>query len=222
MTLIKTTFDMIERYKDCKDCNLCNGRKNVVFGEGTLPCRLLIIGEAPGTDEDMFQRPFIGKAGVLLRTTLSEVGITLADCFITNAVACIPRNESKAQHVSSFRKPTHAEISACSPRIRWLLQAAEHSAILTLGQTAYCALRYTEEDEKGNEFDLRRNLDTLRMNSIRGWQPGSSLNDAKVMSTFHPSYVLRSWPNAVVKEQWKGDIMTVRDYLDNSPVLRSN
>ncbi len=91
----------------CKKCQLCKGRTKVVFGTGPVPCNLMLIGEAPGADEDLQGEPFIGRAGQLLTKILESINIKRPDdIYIANTVKCRPPEN---------RAPLGSEQEACRP-----------------------------------------------------------------------------------------------------------
>ncbi len=92
---------------DCKACKLSETRNNIVFFGGNESARVMLIGEAPGADEDAVGLPFVGRAGKFLTKLLEEAGFDREkDLYITNIVKCRPPNN---------RKPEPNEISACAP-----------------------------------------------------------------------------------------------------------
>ena len=99
--------------RNCDSCPLSNSRTQVVFGEGALEAKLMMIGEAPGAREDAEGIPFIGRSGQLLTLLLARSGIAREDVFITNLVKCRPPEN---------RDPTADEISQCSS---WLADQIE-------------------------------------------------------------------------------------------------
>ena len=96
----------------CCRCDLCYTRTHVVFGEGPAPARLMIVGEGPGADEDERARPFVGRAGKLLDSLLSDAGIRREDAWITNIVRCRP--VTKQAGALRNRAPGADEIRACN------------------------------------------------------------------------------------------------------------
>jgi DNA polymerase len=112
----------------CTKCGLSETRSHVIFGEGNTNAEILIIGEAPGKDEDMEGRPFVGKSGKLLDKILASCGFTRNEhVFISNIVKCRPPKN---------RVPTPHEAAICMP---WLLQQIElidPKILVLLGATA--------------------------------------------------------------------------------------
>ncbi len=154
-----------DQIMQCSRCGLSKTRNHVIFGEGNLSARILIIGEAPGRDEDLQGRPFVGKSGQLLDKILGACGFTRQEhVFISNIVKCRPPDN---------RVPTCEESEVCMP---WLLKQIEiinPVIIILLGSTA---LRYMA----GNEYRITRD---------RGkWM---YINGRLSMPVFHPSALLR-------------------------------
>lgn len=115
------------RVEDCRACSLCEGRTNTVFGEGDPHARVLIIGEAPGKNEDLQGRPFVGAAGRFLDELLDAAGLKREEVFIANVLKCRP---------PSNRNPKADEIEACAPFLREQTQAIDPYVIVTLGNFA--------------------------------------------------------------------------------------
>ena len=117
-----------EDIRNCKRCPLYESRTNAVPGEGDFQRRILMIGEAPGRNEDLQGRPFVGRAGRLLNELLDSIGLTREDVFITNIVKCRPPNN---------RDPTPEEVKACSPYLERQIQVLRPKIIVTLGRHAW-------------------------------------------------------------------------------------
>jgi DNA polymerase len=151
---------------DCRRCKLCSGRTHLVFGEGSPSARLVFVGEAPGRDEDVEGRPFVGEAGRLLTRIIENgFGLNREDVYICNVVKCRP---------PSNRKPEPDEIRSCFPFLREQLRLIRPQAICALGQVAASALIGREcriSQERGKWF---------------------SFIGIPFMPTFHPTYILRN------------------------------
>jgi DNA polymerase len=116
----------------CKACKLCQGRKNVVPGEGAARPLVMVIGEGPGADEDSSGRPFVGRAGQLLDKMLAAIGLSRdRNCYIANVVKCRPPGN---------RTPRPEETAACLPFLRRQITLLNPRMILTVGNTAFRAL----------------------------------------------------------------------------------
>jgi uracil-DNA glycosylase family 4 len=115
----------------CTRCPLCAGRTQVVPGKGPARAALVLVGEAPGADEDREGEPFVGRAGGLLDKALAQAGIDRGSVFITNVVKCRP---------PANRKPTPAEAQACRPFLEGEIERVGARVALALGATAAEAL----------------------------------------------------------------------------------
>ncbi len=110
---------------NCRKCELWKTRKNPVVGEGSLKARIMFIGEAPGFNEDLQGRPFVGKAGKVLNELIESIGLRREDVYITNVVKCRPPEN---------RDPTPEEIEKCSPYIDRQIKIIRPEIICTLGK----------------------------------------------------------------------------------------
>jgi len=177
----------------CKKCPLSKGRTKVVFGNGPTPCDIMLIGEAPGADEDMQGLPFVGRAGKLLTQILESVGIKRPqDIYIANTVKCRPPEN---------RAPLASEQAACSAYLHaQIFQFVKPKIILLAGAPAVRAILKIDAP----------------MTSIRGkWVklPGT---DIDVMPIFHPAYLLRNPSKEKGKPKWITwqDMQEVKNALD--------
>lgn len=119
--------DYYEQIKDCNRCRLYPARKNLVFGDGNENANLVFIGEAPGQNEDIQGKPFVGAAGKLLTQLLQEIGLKREDVYITNIIKSRPPNN---------RDPLPDEIEACKPYLMEQLKIIQPKIIATLGAHA--------------------------------------------------------------------------------------
>lgn len=151
---------------DCRRCGLCAGRHNIVFGVGTEQADLVVVGEAPGHDDDLTGEPFVGPAGQMLdRMLLNVLGLPREQVYIANIVKCRPPGN---------RNPLPDEIAACRPFLERQLLAIRPKLILVLGSVALRALLGTDQG----------------ILKLRGqW---TSWRDIEVLPTFHPAYLLRN------------------------------
>lgn len=108
----------------CRRCPLCEGRTQTVFGAGNPEARVLIVGEAPGKNEDLQGEPFVGAAGKYLSELLAIAGLTREEVFIANVLKCRP---------PSNRDPRPEEIQACTPYLREQTRTIDPEYIVTLG-----------------------------------------------------------------------------------------
>ncbi len=161
--------------QDCGSCDLHCDRTQVVFGEGSNTPLMMIVGEAPGEDEDIQGVPFIGKAGQKLDSMLSYVGVTRDDIYITNAVLCRPPNN---------RNPRGEELDACRWRLDLQIQLLKPKLIILLGKIAMQQMKGQPIKGALTQFFSKKESDWLT------YQVGG--HEAKVLTTYHPSYHLRS------------------------------
>ena len=156
--------------RKCRACSLSLSRRNTVFGEGNPLSPFMIIGEAPGANEDEMSAPFVGKAGKFLDGCLAECGLDRSLIFISNVMKCRPSSPDGKRN----RPPTAEETGLCSP---WLIKQTEiikPKIILALGAPAAKFL-----------FGKK----TVKMGEIRGKFLESVYCDY-AMASLHPSYIL--------------------------------
>ena len=152
---------------ECTRCGLCEGRKQIVFGDGNPDADLMFVGEGPGEREDLRGLPFVGRAGELL-TAMIEKGLEIqrSDVYICNIVKCRPPKN---------RTPLPDEVNACRPFLEGQIDAVRPKVIVALGKPATSLL-------------LGRDVAITRM---RGqWQEYRGI---PLMPTFHPAYILRQY-----------------------------
>ena len=151
----------------CTKCSLGTSRTNFVFGVGNPRAGLVLIGEAPGADEDAQGEPFVGRAGQLLNKILEAIGFRREDVYICNILKCRPPNN---------REPLPEEVALCEPYLWKQLDLIKPRVILCLGRIAAKVLL------KSNE-----SLGAMREHvyEYRG---------SKVIVTYHPAALLRN-PN---------------------------
>src|SRR2546426_6271418 len=183
----ETLEDIWRDIGDCTRCGLCEGRTQVVNTHGNHGARLMFVGEAPGADEDVQGKPFVGRAGQLLTKMIEAMGIKREDVIIGNVNRCRPPGN---------RQPTLEEAAICRPFLFREIAAVQPEIIVVMGNTA---LR--------NLLEVREGITRVRghFQDFRG---------IKVMPTFHPAYLLRD--PSKKRETWE-DLKKVRDYLDSLP-----
>ena len=170
--LTRTSFSSLEELKnhigDCKRCNLCSGRRTIVFGSGSEKAKLFFVGEGPGADEDMEGEPFVGRAGKLLTKIIEAMGMKREDCYIANVVKCRPPQN---------RMPLPEEVEQCSPFLRSQIEIVKPNVIVALGLCATAHLLGTQSSMS----NLRGRFHKLPWNQ-----------KVMVMPTYHPAYLLRN------------------------------
>jgi uracil-DNA glycosylase len=171
-------FDALRRRAlSCTACGLAETRTNVVFGVGDPDARLMLVGEAPGKNEDLQGEPFVGAAGQLLDELLAGIGVKREEVYIANVLKCRPPGN---------RDPKPDEIDSCKGYLRSQIRMIHPEVVVTLGNFATKLLLPTEMGitrMRGQRFD---------------WWLGATL-----IPTFHPAAALRGRPQ--VKEQMQED-----------------
>ena len=162
---------LFEQAQNCRACQLCDDRTNVVFHSGNPNANLMIIGEGPGQQEDEQGVPFVGRAGQLLTKILESVEINRNDIYIANTVKCRPPKN---------RTPFQEEMDACRDYLVRQIQLVQPKIICLLGSAAIKSVLGP--------------TDTI--SKIRGqWitKPVDYMSDELyIMPMFHPSYLLRN------------------------------
>lgn len=157
---------------ECRNCELCERRTNVVFGEGNPVTPLVIVGEGPGANEDATGRPFVGRAGQLLDQALRECGITRKHVFICNVLKCrasIIENGSIRN-----RPPATNEVNACLPWLLRQLEIMKPLVVLSLGAPSAKVIIHKD----------------FRMTRERG-QFFTTPYARYAIAALHPAYILR-------------------------------
>ena len=167
----------------CTRCGLAGGRTQVVWAAGNLDADLLFIGEAPGFHEDKQGIPFVGAAGQLLNTLLSQVGIRRDDVYITNVVLCRPPGN---------RDPMPEEIEACRPRLIEQVGLIDPRVVVTLGNFATRVI-------------LERQVGITRVRGQRFTWQGRT-----VIPTYHPAAILRGGRGRIMEEA-QSDFRAIQD-----------
>ncbi len=182
-----TTLRELERVmKKCHKCPIGEDRLNVVFGEGSEKADIVYVGEAPGADEDEQGRPFVGRAGQLLRKIIRAMKYEPEEVYIANILKCRPPGN---------REPLPEEVQRCFPYLAMQIELIKPKVIVALGKHAAHRLLGV----------------TTPITKLRGnW---GSFHGIPVMPTFHPSYLLRN-PNSK-RELWE-DMKKVLEVVKGS------
>jgi len=120
-----------EKIVECQLCRLSESRRNAVPGEGAFDTSLMLVGEAPGRNEDLLGRPFVGAAGAFLSDLLSSIGVERTKVFITNIVKCRPPMN---------RAPRVDEVKACQPYLQRQISLIDPKIICLMGNNAISAV----------------------------------------------------------------------------------
>ncbi|TAK51383.1 MAG: uracil-DNA glycosylase [Gammaproteobacteria bacterium] len=149
----------------CTLCALHRTRTQTVFGTGDRQARLMVVGEAPGAEEDRQGEPFVGRAGQLLNAMLRAAGFARSEVFIANVLKCRPPDN---------RDPTSEEVAHCLPYLRRQLELVSPRVLLCVGRIAAQRLLGVEEP----------------LGRLRGRV--HDLQGLPVVVTYHPAYLLRA------------------------------
>ncbi len=170
----------------CTQCDLHRARTKTVFGTGEVGARCMVIGEAPGAEEDRQGEPFVGRAGRLLNAMLQAIGLSRAEVYIANIVKCRPPKN---------RDPRPEEAACCARYLRRQIELVAPEVIVAAGRVA------------------AQNLlgSTLPVGRLRGTRHGYGDRAVPVIVTYHPAYLLRS-PQEKAKA-WE-DLKRVRAALE--------
>ncbi|HKJ60602.1 MAG TPA: uracil-DNA glycosylase [Hyphomicrobiales bacterium] len=169
-------------------CALKKTAKNLCFARGNPEARLMLIGEAPGRDEDLTGKPFVGRAGQLLDRMLTAIGLGSDDVYITNVVYWRPPGN---------RTPTPHEVQACQPFLERQIELAGPEMIVLLGGAAAKQMLATDQ----GIMKLRGKWKSIE---IAG-------KPVKTLATLHPAFLLR---NPVSKRLAWRDLLTVQTGLE--------
>lgn len=175
----------------CYNCDLAKTRTNVVFSDGNASAPVMLIGEAPGADEDASGVPFVGRAGKLLNQLMEECGINRdTDLYVCNTVKCRPPEN---------REPKQEEKMACKKYLEAQINIVRPKLIVLCGATA--AKNFLGDD--------------IKISQIRG-NKYMILNQIPATAIFHPSYLLRNHSEEVNSPRWltKKDLRAIKAYID--------
>lgn len=177
---------------NCSKCaELCAGRHNIVVDRGNPNTKIVIIGEAPGENEDLQGKAFVGRAGQLLDKIMESIGLdTNKDMLIVNVVKCRPPDN---------RAPKPSEADNCKPYLKWQLDFVKPEVVVLLGATAAKHLMPDQKDKGmkervGKFFNL------------------PEYPQAKFLLLYHPAYLLRD-PRKKI-EMWE-HVKELKKYLES-------
>jgi DNA polymerase len=151
----------------CTRCALHKTRTQAVFGVGNRQAQWMVIGEAPGADEDRQGEPFVGRAGQLLNQMLKAIGLAREEVYITNIVKCRPPGN---------RDPLPEEAATCEPYLKRQIELVKPKIILAVGRIAAQNLLKTD----------------IKIGALRGKRHVFPGTEIPLVVTYHPAYLLRS------------------------------
>ncbi len=169
-----TLRELKAQCEKCERCELCHSRTNLVFGDGVENAKVMLIGEAPGKDEDEQGKPFVGRSGKLLTELLENAGLTRdKNVYIANMLKCRPPEN---------RDPKKTEQDLC---IEWLEKQIE----IINPQVILCVGRISAQRIIGKDFSVTKQHGELIERDGR-----------LLMGTFHPAAILRNINNKPLLE----------------------
>ena len=176
---------LIQAVSQCQRCELHKSRTQTVFGVGNRQAELLIIGEAPGADEDRQGEPFVGRAGQLLNEMLKAIGLQRQQVFIANILKCRPPNN---------RDPKAEEAAECSEYLLRQIALIQPKLILAVGRIAAQHLLKTD----------------MALGRLRGKVHRHPDTGVPLVVTYHPAYLLRT--PADKRKAWE-DLLFLRNTI---------
>jgi len=189
-----TKYEKLQNIKSaceaCKKCELAKTRTNIVFSDGNPDAKIMLIGEAPGQNEDLSGKPFVGRAGQYLNKLMEAEGLSRENnIYICNIIKCRPPEN---------RVPLKEEISSCKDYLFSQIEVIKPSVIILCGATAVKTILNTKTP----------------ISKIRGeWFEGFS--GSKIIPVFHPSYLLRNRSTAINTPTW----LTIQDFKKIKSVI---
>lgn len=155
------------RVAACRRCTLCSTRTQTVFGVGNEQADWLIVGEAPGAEEDRQGEPFVGRAGQLLNSMLRAIGLAREQVYIANVLKCRPPGN---------RDPSASEAAECLPYLEQQIALIKPKLMLAVGRIAAQNLLHTE----------------VTLGRLRQQVHHFGLSRVPLVVTYHPAYLLRT------------------------------
>ncbi|HET6223372.1 MAG TPA: uracil-DNA glycosylase [Dongiaceae bacterium] len=187
----RTVAELAEALAAFEGCPLKHTATNLVFADGNPEARVMVVGEAPGADEDRAGRPFVGVSGQLLDRMLGCIGLDRNAAYITNVIFWRPPGN---------RQPTAAEIAACLPFVERHIELVSPDILVLVGAAAAKTVLARSEG-----------ITKLRGRWFQFESTGMS-RPVPVMPTYHPAFLLRQ--PAQKREAWR-DLLAIRERLEN-------
>jgi len=174
-----STLEEIERLiGDCHRCPLGDTRTRIVFGSGDPAARVMLIGEAPGKNEDLIGVPFVGAAGTLLDELLAHAGLERGEVFIANVVKCRPPGN---------RNPAPIEIATCTPFLREQVRVISPKVLVTLGNFATRFVLHTDAGITGLRGTVRQ---AGRFTVLPVYHPAAAIYDRSKRDVLFADFAL--------------------------------
>lgn len=187
----KTLIELRKQIEECNTCDLRHTATNLVFGDGNPEAKIMLIGEAPGADEDLQGKPFVGTSGQLLDKMFATIGLSRQkNIYITNIIPWRPPGN---------RTPTTQEVAICLPFVERHIEIINPDIVVMVGNTAFKTLTGRTDGitkVRGRIFDYT----TSNMSApIKGF------------AIYHPAFLLRSPGQKRVVWQ---DLLTLREHIN--------
>lgn len=179
--------ELAARVAACQRCELHQGRTQTVFGVGDRNARWMVIGEAPGQEEDRRGEPFVGRAGQLLNSMLRALGVERGEVYIANILKCRPPGN---------RDPRPDEVACCEGYLARQIELVAPRLILCVGRIAAQNLLKTQAP----------------IGKLRGQRHVYGAQETPVVVTYHPAYLLRS--PAEKRRAWQDLLFAQRLYAE--------
>jgi len=195
-SIARMGWDVLERtVKDCTACGLHETRTQAVFGVGNRSAEWMLVGEAPGAEEDARGEPFVGQAGKLLDNMLAAVGLTRAGTgpravYIANVLKCRPPGN---------RNPAPDEVGACDPFLRRQIELVQPKLVLVMG-------RFAAQSLLASDASIASLRGTVHHIEVAGRR-------VPVVVTYHPAYLLR---NLADKAKSWADLCLAREVVSRT------
>ena len=173
------------RVAACTRCALCNTRTQTVFGVGNQEAEWLVVGEAPGAEEDRRGEPFVGRAGQLLNSMLRAIGLAREQVYIANVLKCRPPGN---------RDPSAAEAAECLPYLEQQIALLKPKVMLAVGRIAAQNLLRTE----------------VTLGRLRQQVHRFGASQVPLVVTYHPAYLLRNLPDK--RKAWIDLCLAMKTY----------
>ncbi|MDI3474053.1 MAG: uracil-DNA glycosylase [Candidatus Woesearchaeota archaeon] len=182
---------LLDEIYSCKRCPLHATKKNYVVGKGNPNAKLLLIGEAPGREEDIQGEPFVGRAGQFLDILLQETGLSLNEVYITNILKCRPPEN---------RDPMENEIEACRPHLEKAISLIDPIVIAALGRHSMNFL-FNKYRISGGKISMLHGK-VFPIDTIRGRK--------YIVALYHPAVALY---NPQMKDLLKKDFSILKELI---------
>ncbi len=180
---------------NCQKCSLYQTRAYPVIGQGSHQAKVMLIGEAPGFNEDKTGRPFCGQSGNILDELLEAAGIKREEIYICNILKCRPLNN---------RNPQKEEITACTPYLEKQIDIIKPKIVCPLGNYATAYLL--------EKFGLKDKIQGISKIHSQVFEAKTDFGSIKIVPLYHPAVAAY---NANMKETLKKDFYVLKQYENN-------